>query len=442
MSYQGLLRTAIGNVVPDGNYTLTFRLYNVAAGGAALWTEAQTLAGRRRRVQRLARVGHAVRRDAVRGPVLARHLGRRQPELTPRVRLASSPYAFTARHVEPNVVSSVDGVTNDEGNIDLVAGANVTITPNDAANTITISAAGGGGGIGGSGTAPLCAGLHGRRRPSVIPTCSRMRTGWSYRAARSQAPSSRDDKGDESGACCGLPTRLRRDAGRRLEPSSARSTKHRRRHRRRGRCLRLSAVLPTTAPDSGPTRPTWVCWATTSGAIPITFGVAGYTFGDYDQHRRRPRRQSYRARSGAPWATRDASSNWWGVYTENNAQVGGLTMPTGAADGRVLTSDAFGNAAWQTPQAEIMTYHNEGATTTILATPTQYDDGPGHPGRAGPGVHHRDLERLVQDQPLPRAPRTPSTSTTTTTADDHRHRAHDDGGGGPRRRYRPRARSR
>ncbi len=53
--------------------------------------------------------------------------------------------AVTSEKIQPNVVSSVDGVTNDGGNIDLVAGANVTITPNDANNTITISASGGGG---------------------------------------------------------------------------------------------------------------------------------------------------------------------------------------------------------------------------------------------------------------------------------------------------------
>jgi hypothetical protein len=38
----------------------------------------------------------------------------------------------------------VDGVANDGGNIDLVAGANITITPDNAANTITIAAGGGG----------------------------------------------------------------------------------------------------------------------------------------------------------------------------------------------------------------------------------------------------------------------------------------------------------
>ena len=56
--------------------------------------------------------------------------------------------AVTAAKIRPDVVSSVDGVSNDGGNIDLVAGSNITITPNDADNTITISASGGGAGDG------------------------------------------------------------------------------------------------------------------------------------------------------------------------------------------------------------------------------------------------------------------------------------------------------
>ncbi len=60
--------------------------------------------------------------------------------------------SVTADMIAPNVVASVDGVVNDGGNIDLIAGSNVTITPDDVNNTITISATGGGGGIGGSGT--------------------------------------------------------------------------------------------------------------------------------------------------------------------------------------------------------------------------------------------------------------------------------------------------
>jgi hypothetical protein len=50
--------------------------------------------------------------------------------------------AITLAKIGPNVLSSVDGVINDGGNVDLVAGSNITITPDDAANTITIAATG------------------------------------------------------------------------------------------------------------------------------------------------------------------------------------------------------------------------------------------------------------------------------------------------------------
>ena len=39
----------------------------------------------------------------------------------------------------PTILSSLDGVTNNEGNIDLIAGANIVLTPDDGANTITIT---------------------------------------------------------------------------------------------------------------------------------------------------------------------------------------------------------------------------------------------------------------------------------------------------------------
>jgi len=43
MSYQGVLRDASGNPVPDGSYDVSFRIYDVETGGTALWTESQTL---------------------------------------------------------------------------------------------------------------------------------------------------------------------------------------------------------------------------------------------------------------------------------------------------------------------------------------------------------------------------------------------------------------
>ncbi len=53
----------------------------------------------------------------------------------------SAPHPFD--RVNPEIVSSVDGVVNDGGDIDLVAGTNITITPDDVSNTITIASSGG-----------------------------------------------------------------------------------------------------------------------------------------------------------------------------------------------------------------------------------------------------------------------------------------------------------
>jgi len=43
ISYQGRLLDAAGNPVADGPYAMTFRLYDVSAGGMALWTEPKTV---------------------------------------------------------------------------------------------------------------------------------------------------------------------------------------------------------------------------------------------------------------------------------------------------------------------------------------------------------------------------------------------------------------
>src|SRR6266446_6722194 len=41
LSYQGFLASG-GIPVPDGKYSLTFRLFDVLSGGSALWTESDT----------------------------------------------------------------------------------------------------------------------------------------------------------------------------------------------------------------------------------------------------------------------------------------------------------------------------------------------------------------------------------------------------------------
>lgn len=43
LSYQGVLTDSLGVPKPDGTYSITFRLYDGASGGTALWTEQKTL---------------------------------------------------------------------------------------------------------------------------------------------------------------------------------------------------------------------------------------------------------------------------------------------------------------------------------------------------------------------------------------------------------------
>lgn len=41
ISVQGVVRSTDGSVFPTGNYSMRFRIYNVASGGTAIWTEEQ-----------------------------------------------------------------------------------------------------------------------------------------------------------------------------------------------------------------------------------------------------------------------------------------------------------------------------------------------------------------------------------------------------------------
>ncbi len=64
--------------------------------------------------------------------------------LSPEVSLLGQ--TIEASEIQSNIVSSINGIVNDGGNIDIVAGTNVTVTT--AGNTITISSLAAGGGIG------------------------------------------------------------------------------------------------------------------------------------------------------------------------------------------------------------------------------------------------------------------------------------------------------
>lgn len=159
ISAQGLLTDLNQTVLPDGFYQLTFRLYSSSQSGASEWQETQ---------QDISITSGIF--STILGSVVPLNLCFDRPyylgieidddgELTPRIELTSSPYAFMAKSVEdgaigstklkdhsigvekiiPDVITSVNGITNDGGDVALKAGDNIQITNDPEDHSITIS---------------------------------------------------------------------------------------------------------------------------------------------------------------------------------------------------------------------------------------------------------------------------------------------------------------
>jgi len=106
MSYQGVLKDPTGACVPDGNYDLSFRLYDTATAGTPVWSEGQTVST----VDGIFNV--------ILGSVTPMGLGFSEQlwleiavgtggALYPRTKLTTSPYAFRAAVAESLVGGAV-----------------------------------------------------------------------------------------------------------------------------------------------------------------------------------------------------------------------------------------------------------------------------------------------------------------------------------------------
>jgi len=104
LSLDGFLTNSSGSAL-NGSYSFVFSLYNVSSGGSALWTESQTIAVSSGKL------------NALLGSVSALDLPFDQDyylgvkvstdsEMSPRYRVASSAYAYTALSIAPNAIAA------------------------------------------------------------------------------------------------------------------------------------------------------------------------------------------------------------------------------------------------------------------------------------------------------------------------------------------------
>jgi hypothetical protein len=121
ISYQGVLRDDDGNPVPDGNYAVTFRLYDIAVGGTALWVEPQSIpvAGGIMNAH-LGSVVSLTTLDFLVPYWLSIQIGH-DAELSPRVAFETVPYAahaaFADNLVEGAWETDGDNVYHEVGNV-------------------------------------------------------------------------------------------------------------------------------------------------------------------------------------------------------------------------------------------------------------------------------------------------------------------------------------
>ncbi len=132
LSYQGVLTDTLGNPLPDNTYVMVFRLYTVSSAGAAFWTE--------------------VKNVAVKDGIFSTYLGDTtpfsdtvtwaspywlgiqvggDPELSPRIKLASSAYSLNPGGANSHwVLDSASSILRYDGGVVLI-GRNFRISGNE-----------------------------------------------------------------------------------------------------------------------------------------------------------------------------------------------------------------------------------------------------------------------------------------------------------------------
>ena len=113
VNFQGVLTDTLGNQVPDGNYSVTFRIYDASSGGNVLWQEAQLIAVSGGLFNYLLGSATPIPDTVFRSSPswLGIQLGL-DPEMSPRVMIVSVGYTYRAGNVRDTYHEIVDVMPN------------------------------------------------------------------------------------------------------------------------------------------------------------------------------------------------------------------------------------------------------------------------------------------------------------------------------------------
>jgi hypothetical protein len=95
LSIQGSIQNSSGVSLPDGNYPLTFRLYESESGGTAVWSETQPLVSVSGGLYSTSLGLTTPLTAAFNKPYFLGVSVRESPEITPRARLSAAPYGLS-----------------------------------------------------------------------------------------------------------------------------------------------------------------------------------------------------------------------------------------------------------------------------------------------------------------------------------------------------------
>ena len=150
ISYQGVLTDQQGAFIPDGTHSLTLKIYDVLAGGSAIYTETQNISISKGlfniNIGAINPIPFTINFDKPYFLGVSVDFG---AEMAPRTILTSVPYSLRAERANvaetlaPGASGVVTSINSAQGNINIVGSGGTTV--NQSGNTITISSSGGGG---------------------------------------------------------------------------------------------------------------------------------------------------------------------------------------------------------------------------------------------------------------------------------------------------------